>query len=205
MKKRIAIFIFPFLLTTIHTAAQQSSRFSTLDRFFAGIPLQSSFEQWYSYISNHPHLGIDSTTRRGNHSSFKPGIETQYPFPDLQKVTLTFRKIIYADAITKQFLDSLKTIEIQGLFGTGKPARKEAYKFFKGLRRELMRNYRYEYRDYYEPASWFYRGKSSSFPYCSLHFGYSTRLKSYYVSIAYDDEKSPKIKKYPPPDNTLRR
>jgi len=203
MKKRIAIFIFPVLLAWASSYAQ-SDKFATLDRYFGGIPLQSGFDQWYSYIANHPYLGIDSTTRRGNHSSFKPGMQSNYPFPDLEKVTLTFQKIIYADALTNQFLDSLKTVEIQGLFGSGKPARKEATRFFKGLRRELMRNYRYEYRDYYEPASWFYRGKSKGFPYCSLHYGYSNRLKSYYVSLAYNDEKAAKIKSYPPPDNTLR-
>ena len=204
MKKRIAIFIFPILLKGLYSAAQQSSKFATLDRFFAGIPLQSGFDQWYQYISSHPYLGIDSTTRRGNHSSLKPGIDSHFPFPDIQKVTLTFQKVIYADAMTRQFIDSLKTVEIQGLFGSDKPAKKEAYKFFKGLRRELMRNYRYEYRDYYEPASWFYRGKSKNFPYCSLHYGYSRRLKSYYVSLAYNDEKSAQVKSYLPPDNTLR-
>lgn len=203
MKKIQVLFLF-VLLVGLNANSQGNNKFSTLDRYFAGIPLQSTFEQWYDYVAGHPHLGIDSSNRRGNHSSFKPGMENYFPFPDSMKVKITFQKVIFADAKTRQFIDSFKTVEIQGLFGTGKPAKKESNKFFKGLRRELMRDYRYEYRDYYEPASWFYRGKSSSFPNCSLHYGYSNRLKSYYVLLSYNDEKSQIIKSYPPPDNTLR-
>ena len=182
----------------------QDSKFATLDRYFAGIPLQSGFEQWYYYVSSHPYLGIDCTNRNGNYSSFKTGIESYFPFPDSSKVKLIFQKLIYADSKSGEIVDSVKTVYIQGLFGSGKMARKESAKFFKGLRRQLMRDYRYEYRDYYEPASWFYRGKTKTFPYCSLHYGYSRTMNSYYVSLVYNDDKSQKIKSYPPPDNTLR-
>lgn len=202
MKK--ILFIFLVVCDYMGLLAQEERRFSTLDRFFAGIPLQSGFEKWVEYVAIHPHLGIDSTNRRGNHSSFKPGIESYFPFTDSLQVKLVFQKIIYAEAKTLQFLDSVKTIYIEGLFGSGKPAKKESNKFFRGLRRELMRYYRYEYRDYSEPASWFYRGKSSNFPYCSLHHGYSIQLKSYYVLLSYNDDKQQVIKKYLPPDNTLR-
>jgi hypothetical protein len=203
MKKISVIFLFGLLLG-LTAKSQRNNKFASLDRYFAGIPLQSTFDQWYDYVAGNPHLGIDSSNRRGNHSSFKPGIESYFPFPDSLKVKIVFQKIIFADARTRQFVDSFKTIAIEGLFGAGKPARKESNKFFKGLRRELMRDYRYEYRDYYEPASWFYQGKSSNFPNCSLHHGYSNRLKSYFVLLAYSDEKSQLIKSYPPPDNTLR-
>jgi hypothetical protein len=202
--KNIPVIFFLLLLPGLNANSQHNNKYATLDRFFAGIPLQSGFGQWFEYVASHPYLGIDSTTRRGNHSSFKPGIKSYFPFPDSLNVQLVFQKLIFADANTGLFVDSLKTIEIEGLFGNGKPAKKESIKFFRGLRRELMSDYRYEYRDYYEPASWFYRGKSRNFPYCSLHYGYSDRLKSYYVLLSYNDDKSQIIKSYPPPDNTLR-
>ena len=202
--KNFPVILLMSLIPIIKTTAQSNSKFSTLDRYFAGVPLQSGFEQWFNYVASHPDLGIDSTNRRGNHSSFKIGMESYFPFPDSLKVQLVFQKLIYADSKTGQLVDSVKTIQIQGLFGKEKAGKKESLKFFRGLRRELMRDYRYEYRDYYEPASWFYRGKTKAFPYCSLHYGYSTSLKSYFVLLSYSDEKSQKIKSYPPPDNTLR-
>jgi hypothetical protein len=188
----------------VSSSAQQSSRFATLDRYFAGIPLQSSFENWYDYVSSHPYLGIDSSSRRGNFSSFKPGIESYFPFPDSMGVKILFHKVIYMNASTRQFIDSFKQVSIEANFGSDKFARRESVKFYRGLRKELMKNYRYEYRDYYNQASWFYRGKSKSFPYCSIYYGYSDRFKFYYVTLSYNDQKSQPIKSYPPPDNTLR-
>lgn len=104
-----------------------------------------------------------------------------------------------ADVNSRQIVDSVKTIEVRGSFGNGKAARKESNKFYRGLRRELMRNYRYEYRDYSGPSSWFYRGKNNNFPYCSLHHGYSHVSKNYYVVVTYNDNRNQIIKKYTPP------
>ena len=192
------------LLPWLNANGQDKNKFFTLDRFFAGIPLQSNFEKWYAYVAANPNLGIDSTNRQGNHSSLKPGIESYFPFPDSLLVKIVFQRIIYTDAITREHIDSFNTITIAGFFGIGKPARQESHKFYRGLRRELMRFYRYEYRDYYEPASWFYRGKGESFPYCSLHFVFDEKIKSYSVLLAYNDQQHQVIKAYPPPDNTLR-
>jgi hypothetical protein len=202
VKKAISLLLlFSF---SISVWSQQSSRFATLDRYFAGIPLQSSFESWYDYVSSHPYLGIDSSSRRGNFSSFKPGIESYFPFPDSMGVKILFHKVIYMNAATRQFIDSFKQVSIEANFGSDKFARRESVKFYRGLRKELMRNYRYEYRDYYNQASWFYRGKNKNFPYCSINYGYSERFKFYYVALSYNDQKSQPIKSYPPPDNTLR-
>lgn len=203
MKKIVAIPLL-MLLFFLNANSQRLNKFATLDRYFAGMPLQAGFDQWFNYFSSNPHLGIDSTNRWGNHSSFKPGIESYFPFPDSMKVKITFQKILYADAKTRQIIDSIKTVVVEGSFGANKSSKQEARKFYKGLRRELMRYYHYEYHDYYEPASWFYRGKNKNFPYCSLHLGYSEDKKSYYVLLAYNDQKSQLIKSYPPPDNTLR-
>jgi hypothetical protein len=201
--KKISSFLFLFSFF-ISVSAQQSNKFATLDRYFAGIPLQSGFESWYYYVSSHPYLGIDSSSRRGNYSSFKPGIESYFPFPDSMAVKILFHKVIYMNASTHQFIDSFKSVSIEANFGPDKFARRESVKFYKGLRKELMRNYRYEYRDYYNQASWFYRGKNKNFPYCSIFFGYSEERKFYYVLLSYNDQKSQPIKSYPPPDNTLR-
>ena len=202
MKK--IVFVLLLLPVCMGAPAQQENKFATLDRYFAGIPLQSSFENWFYYISSRPWLGIDSTTRKGNYSSFKPGIKSYFPFPDSMTVKILFQKVIYISATTRQFIDSFKTIIIEGNFGSDKFARRESVRFYRGLRKQLMKNYRYEYRDYYNQASWFYRGKTNNFPYCSLYFGYSEKARFYYVTLSYNDQKSQPIKSYPPPDNTLR-
>jgi hypothetical protein len=167
--------------------------------------LKGSFDKWYQYVAANRHLGIDSTTRRGNYSSFKKGIDSYFPFPDSLQVKMLFQKVVRIDGRTRQFIDSFKTIDVEGLFGSGRMARKESIRFYKGLRRELMTNYRYEYRDYFNSASWLYRGKSDAFPNCSIYHGYSEELKSYFVIISYSDQKNQTIKTYRPPDNTLRR
>ena len=197
-------FISLIVFKCFFSSAQQSNRFATLDRFFAGIPLQSTFENWFDFISEHPHLGVDSTTKKGNYSSFKQGIENYFPFPNSLSIKILFKNTIFVDPTTFQIVDSFKTIDILGDFGINKAGRKESVKFYKGLRKELMKNYRYEFKDYEGEASWFYKGKNRNFPNCSLHFGYSEELKFYYVILSYDDQKSKIIKSYPPPDNTLR-
>lgn len=198
-------FILCLLGVSASCFSQRYDRFATLDRFFAGIPLQSQFTTWYEYVSRNPHLGIDSTTRNGNHSSLKPGISSSFPFPEQLPVELVFKQVIMADVTTRQIIDSVKAIEVMGLFGSDKLARRESLKFYRGLRRELMRNYGYEYRDYSGPASWFYKGKNKNFPYCSIHHGYSRAKKNYYVMIAYNDNPNQRIKKYPPPETRIRR
>lgn len=203
MSQKRTIF-FLSLLLSLASFSQSARQFETLDRFFAGVPLKASFEKWYMHFATNPYLGIDSTNRFGNHSSFKAGIETYFPFPDQTKVKVSFRKIILVDLSSRLPFDSASIIEVQGVFGKDKIAKKESRKFYRGIRKELMRFYRYEYRDYYDQSSWFYRGKTSNFLNCSLHFGTDEITREHYVLLAYSDQKNLKIKSYPPPDNTLR-
>ncbi len=203
MKQKLTIFI-AGLVISLGSFSQSARSFETLDRFFAGAPLKEGFEKWYTYFATTKHLGIDSTTRFGNHSSFKAGIESYFPFPDLTVVKIIFKKTIMMDFSTRQLVDSASIIEVQGVFGKDKAAKKEARKFYKGVRKELMRFYRYEFKDYEGQSSWFYRGKTSNFLNCSLHYGTHYRTKEHYVLLAYSDQKNQKIKSYPPPDNTLR-
>lgn len=184
--------------------SQPARSFETLDRFFAGTPLQEGFDKWHSYFTNNPYLGIDSTNRMGNHSSFKPGIKSYFPFPDSTVVKIIFKKTLLMDVSTRQFVDSMSTIEVRGIFGKNKPAKKESRKFYKGVRKELMRFYKYEFRDYEGQSSWFYRGKSANFLNCSLHFGTNEKTGEHYVQLVYSDQKNQQIKTYPPPDKTLR-
>lgn len=190
----------------LHLASfgQSARQFETLDRFFAGVPLKEGFEKWFMHFATNPYFGIDSTTLLGNHSSFKSGIETYFPFPDSTSVKIIFRKTIMMDVSTRRFIDSASIIEVQGVFGIDKPAKKESRKFYRGIRKELMRFYRYEFRDYEGQSSWFYKGKTSNFLNCSLHFGTDDKTGEHFVLLAYSDQKNVKIKSYPPPDNTLR-
>ncbi len=203
LSRKLTIFC-ASLIICVAAIGQSVRQFETLDRFFAGTPLKADFEKWYFHFAGNPHLGIDSTNRFGNHSSFKDGIETYFPFPDQTKVKVSFRKVILVDLSSRLPFDSASIIEVQGVFGKDKPAKKESRKFYRGVRKELMRFYRYEYRDYHDQSSWFYRGKTSNFMNCSLHFGTDERSGEHYVLLSYSDQKNLKIKSYPPPDNTLR-
>ncbi|OSZ80522.1 hypothetical protein CAP36_04530 [Chitinophagaceae bacterium IBVUCB2] len=203
MNQKLTIFL-AGLLINLGSFSQSARSFETLDRFFAGAPLQDGFERWYTYFATTAHLGIDSTTRFGNHSSFKSGIETYFPFPDSTLVKIIFKKTLMMDARTRKFIDSASVIEVEGVFGKDKAAKRESRKFYKGVRKELMRFYRYEFKDYEGQSSWFYRGKTPNFLNCSLHYGTHYRTGEHYVLLAYSDQKNLKIRSYPPPDNTLR-
>ena len=203
MKKIVAIYVL-MLLTFLNANGQQSNRFTTLDRYFAGIPLQSSFEKWFDYVASHPYLGIDSTTKKGNYSSFKPGIESYFPFPDSLKVKILFQKTLFFDTISRQFIDSFKSVQIEGIFGNGKSAKKEAAKFFKGLSRELMKYYRHESRNNYTTFFSYNRFNSKNLPVCTIYSGYSEEFKFYYVRLTYYDKKWQVIKVNLPSANTLR-
>jgi hypothetical protein len=189
MKKAIIICI-AVLLTALNTSSQQTNKFANLNRFFAGIPLQSGFEKWSDYVAAHPYLGIDSTTERGNYSSFKPGIKSYFPFPDSLQVKILFQKTMLFDTISRQFIDSFASIKMEGIFGDGKQAKQEATKFYKGLRIEFKKYYRYRSKSQsgFARAHFFRKGKNNSFLNCSLHLSYSKKFNFFYILLLYVDK-----------------
>ncbi len=135
-------FLFFFIAYSFVSFAQDNKTNESLARFFAGIPLQESFEQWVKHVYASPYLGIDSTSKMGIYSSFKPGIKSYYPFPDSALVKMLFQKTVFYDSLTNVSTDSTNTIQIEGVFLNNKEGRKKSIQAFKALRKELNAYYR---------------------------------------------------------------
>jgi len=177
-----------FLLILIycsHSFAQVSNRTESLDKYFAGIPLRESFENWVHNVLNNPYLGVDSFSERGGYSSFKAGLKSQFPFPGATNVKILFQKTIYYDSVTNISTDSTREISIEGVFADNKMGRKESIQVFRYLTKSLKTNYKRTAIEYAGRSLSFWKGRSENFPDCSLHQGYSEELRFYYVMINY--------------------
>jgi len=60
--KKIFYVLLSFFLCDA-TFAQEVKPIESLDHFFAGLPLQKSYEKWVEHINAHPYLGIDSISQ----------------------------------------------------------------------------------------------------------------------------------------------
>ena len=183
MRKYLLLIIIAY---GIDSFAQGNNKTETLNDFFAGVPLQESFESWVHYVTTHPYLGIDSFNSRGLYSSFKPGIKNYFPFSDSMKVKLLFQKTVYYDSLTNNPTDSINDILIEGVFQDNKVGKKESIEVFKTVRKKLRANYynEYMYPDY-ERYVVFFEGKNMNFPDCFLTQSHSDDLRFYYVMIYY--------------------
>jgi hypothetical protein len=183
MKKYFLLLIIAYCSASF---AQNTNINESLDKYFVGIPVRESFENWTHFILTNPHLGVDSFNSRGVYSSFKPGIKSRFPFRDSMTVKILFQKTIYYDSLTNKTTDSVNEISIEGVFPDSKRGKKESIEIFKDLKKDLRAYYRHE-KQYFENERvlWFSEGKNKNFPDCILQQGYSEELRFYFVMITY--------------------
>ena len=155
--------------------AQGKDNIETLDHFFAGVPLKEDYTKWFYYIRGHRFLGIDSAGKRGFYSSFKPGINSYFPFPDSLPVKLLLKRTVYRDSLTNNSFDSVAIIMIEGVFTGDKSGRKK-----------LRGHYKQEDLSQQGSGIRYKKGQSKNFPDCSIWQGYEDVKKFYYVLIAYE-------------------
>ena len=177
--------LFLLALTSAVSFGQQENTNESLDKYFAGVPIRESYDNWVRYIVNNPNLGADSLGERGAYSSFKAGMKSQFPFPGATKVKLLFQKIIYYDSVTNVSTDSSWEISIEGVFPDDKTGRKESVQVFKYLTKCLKPNYKRSAAVYAGRSLSFWKGRIESFPDCVVTQGHSDELRFYFVMLTY--------------------
>jgi hypothetical protein len=181
-KKFVIVF---YLLLSFQTNAQTENKITTIDDFFAGIPVKAGFEKWVEYLYKHPHMGLDSANYRGSYSSLKPGIKSHFPFPDSVQI-----KILAEDKLIKiQGIDTLirqQELLVQASFTNKKTSERNAWKCFEELKK-TFKNY-YRRRNSFVDAIYYSEGKTSNFPPFILQIEYSNKLGIYYVIIRAGEE-----------------
>ena len=120
--RKIFIIIF-YLIFSFPGKAQSPDTITTLDSFFAGIPVKEGFAKWVEYLYNHPHMGLDSANYRGSYSSMKPGIKSHFPFPDSVQVKILAGDLLLKINETDKLLRSHELC-IEAVFGDDKVAEK---------------------------------------------------------------------------------
>lgn len=172
MKKILAIIF--YLLLNIQGKCQSSDTVTTLDSFFAGIPVKEGFTKWVEYLYKHPHMGLDSANYRGSYSSLKPGIKSHFPFPDSVQV-----KILAGNELRKiPGIDKLivhQELLIEAVFGNTRKGEKDALKCFEQLKK-VFRKY-YKTRTSYDSMVGYSKGVNDNFPPFILIVDYSKELK----------------------------
>lgn len=159
------------LLTGLPGISQTVKEIKRLDELFFGVPLKENYVNWVAYISNHPRLGIDSTSDWGVYSSIKPGSQNHFPFTGSVGVKLLAAR----EAGPVLGKDMLRySMKIEGLFGKDKQAVKKCY-------REIKQMIRPHYRK--SDGDYFLKGENEDFPDCYLGWEYSPLLQSYIVVI----------------------
>lgn len=180
--KKISLSFLIFSIS-IFSTAQGLKKIESLDSFFAGIPLQKSYDKWIEHINIHPYLGIDSVSEKGLYSSFKAGIKNHFPFPDSVKVKILVYSAINIDSSGKFPNDTVKRVSIEALFGSTKKAKKESYTYFNDLK-SVLKNYYGTMNDSpFGDAYGFIKGKNRDFPDVMLFRGYLEAQNFYYVMI----------------------
>ncbi len=184
LKKIFFIFLAFFLC--IATFAQEVKKIESLDSFFAGLPLQKNYEKWVEHIYTHPYLGIDSAGKKGLYSSFKPGIKSHFPFPDSVKVKLLLFTGLNIDPSRRFPNDTVRSVFIEGIFGSNKNAKKDADKCFNQLKSLLSNNYKIMNVNPSGYAVGFIKGINENFPDIILERGYFKEQGFYYVLLLCD-------------------
>ena len=174
-------YIFIFCSLFNNAFSQKQNTISSLDSFFAGIPLKKDYNAWVNYIVNHDGLGIDSARPMGIYSSFKNNYRNHFPFPDSIPVKLLLQTAVYKDPSNRFPNDTSRTVYIEGIFGNHKNSQREADKYFNVLYK-MLKPY---YRNVYGSGSFveFTRGKTDRFPYVWLETGFFEEQKFYYVLL----------------------
>lgn len=178
-------FLFVLVLYSTIACAQRDTTDVSLDKYFAGIPLRESYENWVDYIVNNPNIAVDSLGQRGVYARLKPGMKSEFPFPGADKIKLLFQKIIYYDSVTNISTDSTWEISIEGIFPDNKTGRKESVQVFRYLIKCLKPNYKRTATKYSGRTLSFWNGRSETFPDCTVDQGYFDELGFYYVMLTY--------------------
>jgi hypothetical protein len=192
--KKIFTISLAFLLC-ITTFAQKIKKVASLDSFFAGLPLQKSYAKWVEHINTHPYLGIDSVSKKGLYSSFKPGMKSHFPFPDSVKVKIMLFTGLNIDSSGRLPVDTVISAFIEGVFGNTRNAKKDADKCFNQLKSLLSKNYKIMNSDPSGYGVGFIKGINENFPDVILERGYFKEQDFYYVLLicAYNQRMSFKI------------
>ncbi|MEO7982734.1 MAG: hypothetical protein ABI688_01505 [Bacteroidota bacterium] len=177
--KKLLLLLLAFL-PVLRAPAQDQRKIESADSFFAGVPLQKSYENWVLYIATH--FGIDSSNKTGVYSSFKPDTKSHFPFPDSVPVKILLYTAVNTQVSAKIPVDTVRYILIEGVYAGNKIGRKDAYAYFDQLRRMLKVYYK-KNSTYAEDAAYFSGSINKNFPDITLERGYIKERDFYYVIL----------------------
>ncbi len=164
--------------------AQNIDTITTLDSFFAGIPVQQGFAKWVEYLYKHPNMGLDSANNRGSYSSLKSGA-SHYPFPDSIQVKILAGDELFDIKGVKKLVRS-HDLYIEGVFGNHKRSEKNTWKCY-GQLHKLFKKY-YSVRNSGFSSVYYKKGVNDKFPDFSMHIGFSPELNFYYILLIYEED-----------------
>lgn len=183
MKRSLVIVL--YLLLNLSGKAQSADTITTLDIFFAGIPVKEGFTKWVEYLYKHPHLGLDSANYRGSYSSLKPGIKSHFPFPDSVKVKILAENELRKIPNVNNLIRHNKLI-IEVVFGNSNESETSSRKCFEQLKK-IVKKY-YKIRDNYKSKIDYSKGININFPDFTLLIDYSKELDFYFVMMITEEE-----------------
>lgn len=179
-----SVFLFFAIFLVVGTKAQDKQKIESLDDYFGGIPLKSGFAKWVEYLYRHPYMGLDSADYLGSYSSFKPGIQSHFPFPDSVLVKIRAGNQLVALYGAKDTTVSHDLL-IEGIFGSGKEAEKAANKCYNQLHKLFKKHYRY-WTDFYKNRVFYQNGKNTAFPNFMMMVDFSKKNNFYFVMLVYE-------------------